>query len=301
MNLTIAYTTARQEPMAEWFDESLQLQLGELKPKVIAVTHQIIRFPHDDPTESVFDAVIHPKPCVWSGPYRLTKHDYWSQSSYLNTSICHAPDGYIACVDDLSVLMPGWLRAVRDAMDGGYIACGAFKKVKHLIVEDGIVKDWTDYPQGEDSRWKMGVDGVAIKCPPNWFFGCSWAAPVEALLRVNGFPEACDGMGYQDAIAGQVIARHGYQFKYDRRMLTLEDEDRHHNQPAMLRIDPGKSPNDKSHALLKRYEGAKWFDNDFGPFKDLRALRKHILAGGQFPVVGRPTHDWFTHQPLSEM
>ena len=43
------------------------------------------------------------------------------------------------------------------------------------------------------------------------------------------------------------------------------------------------------------------FENDFGePFgQDLRALRKHVLAGGDFPVRKNPTSEWWTKLPLS--
>lgn len=159
-----------------------------------------------------------------------------------------------------------------------------------------------EYDAGKDTRWAGGDDNHAVTCPPQWFFGCSFAAPVEAFLKVNGFPEECDGMGYQDCITGVAISKHGYDFRYDRRMLTLEDEDLHHNQPSMMRVDPGVSPNDKSHAILDKYKDRNTFENDFGGgFKNIRDLREHVLKNKTFPIRKTPTHDWFSGQPLNEM
>src|SRR6185312_8838914 len=110
---------------------------------------------------------------------------------------------YIAYADDLSVLMPGWLNAVREAMAGGYIAFGAYKKVKHLIVEDGIVVSCEEHQGGIDSRWPKGADHP-IPCDGEWLYGCSLAGPLEAFLTINGWDENCDacGIGSEDTMCG---------------------------------------------------------------------------------------------------
>lgn len=317
--LTIAYMTCRKQPHMRWFFESLALQVPpEQNVNVLKVDfHAEKKFEQQyrlDNGSCITLQITPPKPCVWQGAHRLTQRDYFAAANARNTAICYAPDGWIAFVDDLSVLMPGWLNAVREAMAKNYIVCGAFRKVNKLVVDAGAVKSFEDHAPGHDSRWKHGDDTKAVPCPPNWLFGCSFAAPVNALLKVNGLFEDCDsgGLGMEDCSLGMALVETGHKLRYDRRMFTLEAEELHHVDVPMLRKDkdrgkvieiaPGVThPAEKGHALVKRFTGLKWFPNDFGPFPDLAALRQHILAGGNFPVVNRPTVDWYDGQPLSEM
>ncbi len=313
MYLTIAYMTCRKEPKFNWFYDSLMRQYEKALQEVRVV---VVDFHRN--SRLWFNAskaqFVPPKPCVWQGPHRLTKNDYFAAANARNTAICYAQDGFIAFVDDLSVLMPGWLNAVREAMAKNYIVCGAFRKVNKLVVENGHVVSFEDHPSGHDSRWKSGDDTKAVPCHPNWLFGCSFAAPVNALLKVNGLFEDCDsgGVGMEDCSLGMALAATGHKLKYDRRMFTLESEELHHLDTPMLRKDkdrgkvvevsPGVThPAEKGHALVKRFTGATWFKNDFGPFPDLAALRQHVLAGGAFPIVNRPTVDWYDGQKLEEM
>lgn len=296
-HLTIAYVTSRLEPHLDWFLLSLSRQLTN----ILQAPHRIVivDFHHANRADQFSNDFIHvpPKPCVWQGPHRLTQRDFFAAANARNTALCYAPNGWIAFVDDLSVLMPGWLMAVREAMANHYIACGAFRKVNKLVVENGLVKSWEPHIDGEDHRWKSGDDKKAVACPTEWMFGCSLAAPVEAFLEINGYPELCDGMGYEDSITGILIGKHGYQFKYDRRMLTYESEELHHTGYAMLRLDPGTSPNDKSHAMLNVLRPQKTSLNDF----DIRGMRLNVLSGAKFPIPKRPTVEWFTKTPLKDL
>ncbi len=299
--------------MMHWFLDSLRLQQQtnqDLQVKLVIVDFHFNKETHVD--QSL--VWVHPKPCVWQGPHKLTQHNYFAAANARNTAICYALDGFVAFCDDLSVLMPGWLNAVREAMANNYIVCGAFRKVNKLVVENGEVKSFDDHPAGHDSRWKSGDDTKAVKCHPNWLFGCSVAAPVNAFLKINGWPELCDstGIGMEDCHTGIALANTGHKLRYDRRMFTLESEELHHVDTPMLRMDknrgkvveisPGVThPDEKGHAVVRLLSGASRFDNDFGPFPDLAALRQHVLAGGAFPIVNRPTVDFYDQQPLSEL
>jgi hypothetical protein len=329
--LTIAYITARQEPRIEWFMDSLARQSHDALANVLIIDSHPER-----PLKNV--RVVQPKPCVWQGPHKLTAVDFFSASNARNTAICLCKTEWIAMVDDLSVLMPGWLDHALEATEHeNTITCGAFRKVKGLEVEDGLVKKFTHYEEGLDWRLKLHRKTVSYRCPPEWFFGCSFVAPLEALLQVNGYPELlCDGMGYEDTIMGLMLGKNvfptrvgmvracssgsilkwpphprgdsppGIQFRFDPEMVTWESEDDHHNQPSMLRIDPGISPNDKSHAVRKMSalnQGS--FHQTFGrgssaEAQHIRSLRASILRGEPFPVPTGPTHEWFTGMPLSE-
>lgn len=253
---------------------------------------------------------VSPKPNVWNGPHRLTKQDWFAAANQRNTALCLAPDGWIAYVDDLSVLLPGWLSRVRKAMAENYIVCGSYKKVKELVVENGEVKSFKEYPAGVDNRLKHVND--VVPCGGNWMYGCSLAAPVDALLDINGFGEICDGLGFEDCCTGIVMKNAGYEMRYDPQMMTYESEELHHVEPPFRKEDwhfedgkpvvGGNGGTDKSHSALNIARQSTRFEYDVGGgFKDLRELRAHVLAGGEFPIRKTPEHCWYTKIPLKDL
>lgn len=313
MSLTICYVTSRKDCKFEWFAQSLWREAGgrfiDLQVIVVDFYAQVLPW-HNWTAQDVQDrrdqfarmmqaplVHVNPKPTVWSGPHRLTTQDYFAAANTRNTGIALASSDHIAFCDDLSVLKPGWLSAVRHAIAGNYICCGAYRKVVNLKVENGNIISFDDYKLGHDYRWLGGNDSKAMKCPPQWFCGCSLVAPMEAFLKINGYPESSDSLGYEDCITGQLISRHGYDFRYDRRMMTYESEPDHHFGYIMKREDPGESPNDMSHALLAMLASSNHSGNNY----DLRELRQKVLAGEAFPVSKIPEHRWFDGKPLREL
>lgn len=298
--LTVCYQTCRRESKIEWFLDSLRRECaGDLDAvKLVVVDFYANERSHAGLCWDGPAVHVPPKPNVWQGPHRLTKEDYFAAANSRNTGLCHAPDGWIVYVDDLSVLMPGWLRCVRDAMHGHYIVFGSYKKVRNLVVRGGVAVSYDEFHGGIDSRWPQGADGP-VPCAGDWLYGCSFAAPVEALLTIGGLPEICDGLGFEDVITGIALQNAGYSFKYDRRMLTLESYEHHGHEKPFKRIDKGKSPNDKSHAVLNLARSSRHFQN-YHP-GGIRALREMVLAGEPFPICQIPAHDWYDGQPLSEL
>lgn len=295
--LTIAYMTSRKNPRFEWFFGSLKRELAttSMQTKIVVVDRH---YPRLLPTDFTITHVP-PKPNVWMGEYRLTSTDYFAASNARNTAILLAPDGWIAFIDDLSVIMPGWLKAVREAMEGRYVAAGAYQKVEDLkVTPDGGVL-YTEVQRGIDSRWHYGDKPINI--PGSQLFGCSMACPVEWLLEINGFDEDCDSVGGEDYALGMMLQQAGRPIKYCRKMLTLEDDLAHGEEVPMIRIDKGKSPNDKSHAMLHMIQGGRrTAPNYFGP-GGIRAVRERVLSGEQFPVTRVPDRDWYDSQPLRDM
>ena len=299
-HLTVCYITNRRFPCVQWFIDSLRREMetdaDRDKIKII-----VVDFYHDEHPDSLPAHVLHvpPKPCVWNGPHRLTTKDYFAASNARNTGICLAPDGWIAYVDDLSVLLPGWLACVRQAMREGYMVCGAYRKVYGLEVTDGVVQSFVDYKQGHDSRWHGGSDKEAVKHGAGILFGCSLAGPVETFLAVNGWEEKCDGMGHEDVVMGTVLTKRGVEMRYDRRMMTYEAEELHHTGTPMVRVDKKMVRyKDASHAILD--EAAKG-DGRSKNALDIRALRARVLAGEPFPIPTEPTKHWPDGQYLSTM
>jgi hypothetical protein len=306
MKLSIAHLTNRKVSKREWFLDSLAHQVHEfpdLEIQVICIDFHLKEMVREEGV--VFSP---PMPCIWQGPHRVTKRDYFAASTARNTAICLAEGEWIACVDDLSVLMPGWLAAVKRAIDGNYIALGAYKKVKNLVVHDGVMVSHDDYPAGVDSRWPMGKPDDVVPAAGSWLFGCSFAAPVEAFLQINGFDTDLDSMGGEDYIAGMMLEHAKYPFRYDRRMLTLESEELHFVGevfPRLTKMRTGNSPFhhfDASYAMIDYVQsgGRKVAPNYYGP-GGIRALRERVLAGEPFPIPQIPQHHWPDGQPICEM
>jgi hypothetical protein len=301
-HLTIAYCTSRKDSKIGWFFDSLksQIQNGDrITVVVVDINFDEYTFPYAMGESILGVKTVPPKPCVWQGKHRLTNENWFAAANSRNTALCLAPDGYIAYVDDLSVLLPGWLDRVRAAMAGNYIACGTYRKVKDLVVENGEVKSFTEYPGGMDSRWRFASSDLH-PCEGGWLFGCSCAMPVEALLTIGGWTEFADGLGSEDYLTGLTMQNAGYKFFYDKKMMTYESEELHFVDAPMKKTDKGKSPDDKSHRALNIVlSGQSYFDNYYDG--GMRALRAKVLAGEPFPVLNNPQHDWFDSQPISEM
>lgn len=305
--LTFAYTTCRQHPQLTWFMDSLKLQLQahpELEYRIVVVDFW------SDQRAWAYPEIIFTKPMpnVWNGHHRLTKENWFNASASRNAALCHAPDGYIVYVDDLSVLLPGWLDAVLQAKD--YIACGAYKKVRNLVVDNGIITSFLPWPPGEDNRLKHVKEDVT-NCGGNWAYGCSLAGPVEAFLSVNGWPnDLCGGLGFEDVLMGIVMANAGWSLKYDRRMMTYESDELHSVEPSFRREDwhmengvavfGGNGGDDKSHRALHIAQSSKSFANSFGD-GGIREIRRKVLAGEPFPVIQVPDREWYSGKLLSEL
>lgn len=312
-HLTVAYCTSRKNPHVEWFAQSLALQIKDDDNVSVVIVDRHADKRYTPATVQFWTRKVEPllmknlkvlcvppKPCVWQGSCRLTKEDWFAASNSRNTALCLAEDGWIAYVDDLSVLMPHWLESVNEAMEKHYMVAGAYKKVLNLTVEQGLVKSFTEYPKGVDSRWNKGNDSSSVPISGRELFGCSCAMPVDDLLTINGWPEYCDGLGSEDYICGLVLNNAGFGFRYDRRMLTYESEESHWEEPRLRATDKGKSPNDKSHAALRMAEGMKYFDNYFGN-GGIRKLRDEVLSGEPFRDIGVPDRDWYDGQLICEM
>lgn len=307
-NLTISYITNRIDPRIEWFFSSLSIQGGNEIPVNVIDFHADSQDRRHEVAELAkrwnINLIQHqtPMPNVWQGKHRLTKDNYFAASTASNTAIALCPTEWIAFVDDLSVLRPHWLTCVKEATSRSEITCGSYMKVLELEVKKGEVTGYKFHQAGEDHRAKMVGWGRVVPCNGSWFFGCSFVAPVEYLLDINGFDTGCDSMGYQDTLAGMMLEARGKKFVYDSRMVTFESEELH-GQPGNVfhRWDPGVSPNDKSHKMIDLIKtGRHRAPNEYGP-PGLRGLRDHVLSGHPFPVIQIPEHEWFTGTPLKEL
>lgn len=288
-SLTIAYITSRDEPMLDWFVNSLERQSGFRREiDVIVVQSKStapLRFWHRH---------VDVKPTVWQGKFQVPKDSWWGAANARNTAICLCRTKWLACVDDRCVLMPGWIEAIKRAMEGDYAVCGAYEKRTGVTVDNGVIMN-AGIVIGEDTREKH-TGAQFIDAPGEWMFGCNFALPLEWALAVNGFDENCDSLGMEDCIFGLMLANNGFKIKYDPAMKIIEDRTPEHCGPVMKRTDKGVSPNDKSHALLHKLRGLKSATHPI----NLREIRRIVLAANPFPNPWGPEVDWYDGQPVKD-
>jgi len=314
--ITIAYMTNRKNPRIRWFFDSLHRECGDdysgIKLVVVDFyaqkghkwgTTQIVNRKAEFKKMAHCDIVhVPPKPTVWQGPHRLTNQDWFAASNARNTALCYAEGEYLVCVDDLSVLLPGWLNWLNFAIERKWIACGAYKKMLNLDVRVGEITNAEEYPEGVDSRLSHFNNKAPTRVTGNSAFGCSFGAPIEALLKINGWDEDNDSMAGEDYCCGMMLEQQGYMLYYVPGMMTYESEEAHHEETPFKRvIKPYQGSVDASHRMLNWVkEGRRPKGHNYDGF-DLRELRERILAGENFPVTQVPEHDWRDGQPLSEM
>lgn len=293
--LTIIYVTARKSSCVEWFLDSYQRQSVRQTSALIVVDtygstkHAVLSTKHNC---FISKSVVKPKPTIWQGEHRITKEDWWAKSNALNTGIALCETPWIAFVDDRCVLSPNWLGCVQEAMAGNYAVCGSYEKHYELAVENGAVLGSKQNAGGDDRLFKNYPQRTQ-----HWYGG-SGALPLEWCLKVNGFSEdICDSLGMEDVMFGQTLVHSGFDMRYDARMKIVEDRTPGQIDGALKRADKGVSPVDKSHKIVELFKGKKTSMNSY----DLRALRKRVLAGADFPPPTALKYDWYDQKPVSEM
>lgn len=314
MKLTIGYITARLDPKFERFADSLDNEL--LATPTLARSDIEVRMVdfhgwYDKDRAEMFNALVRgrfpffhhtPKPTVWQGPHRRTPVDFFAAANSRNTMFVYAKAPHIAFVDDLSVLLPGWLSAHLHAADYEYVLCGMTSKYREMIVKKGVIMAHTAHPPGSDSRIRQIYKDGAIPCSGAWLYGGTFSVPLEAALRVNGQDEQCDSIGGEDYDFGIRLERAGFPIRANRSCMTVEDEDLHHDGMPMFRLNKpvqehGPYSSDKMLHELQTSTRSWTQGNSFS----LRALRERVTQGGDLPSPDGPTRHWVDGQPLSEV
>lgn len=303
---SICFISCRKNNCIRWFIDSLHRELG---PDFGGAEIIVIDFYHELHAEEQLHLASltkrykwsPPKPNVYQGESRLTRENWWANSSARNSAIALASGEWIVFLDDRSVILPGWAQSVKEAVAGNYIVAGIYEKVHNLIIQDGAVVSFEVKADGQDSRLPY-TNGDVTVCGGEWLFGCNFAMPIEWALEVNGFDEDCDSLSFEDCIFGLMLQKQGRPIRLDKRMKILEDRTPDVLEPPFKRQDKGVSPNDKSHAILNMvlHHGRHKAPNYF-PEGGLRALREKILSGEPFPQQQIPTSDWFDGQLISEL
>jgi hypothetical protein len=320
MMLTIAYLTFRLRPRFEWFASSLDREFRSM-PDVSRDSVQIVvvdgRLWYDERHRhlGMLDACagrfpfehVPPKPCRWQGPSRLTSRDFFAAANARNTALMHAKGDHVCFVDDLSVLLPGWLKAHVHAAQHGYVLAGTTCKNKNIVVSGaGEILSYDIYAPGQDTRLKLVTGDDVMNCPGEWLYGGTFSVPMAAALNVNGQDEIHDSIGGEDYDFGIRLARAGVAICISRSCGTMEDEDGHHAEMPMVRLDkpwPGSDGPYSSNYLLNRLHREQSRTWTIGNEFSLREMRASVASGQGYPVVspeGRHQH-WVDGQLLAEL
>lgn len=298
-SLTVIMTTSRQHGESDWILPELERQLldGERFDFIKVDGTMSTQVETTDLSTAKYEryafTAVGAKPTIWQGQQRITSQDWWAKSNSLNTGIALCRTEWVALLDDRCVLTPGWLQAIREAMDKDYAVCGAYEKRRGMQVEDGKITVEGEVI-GRDGREGSGKRG----CGPGWWFGCTGALPLEWVLKVNGWPEDyADGLSFEDVLFGHLLDNNGFPIVFDPTLKIIEDRSPEMLGDPMRRTDKGISPNDKSHAVLEIFKKAKTSGNSY----DLRKLRNDILSGGTFPMPTASHTDWYDQQPIKDM
>jgi hypothetical protein len=316
VKLTIAYLTFRLRPRFEWFCSSLAREFRStpgVPPDEVQVVVIDGRLWYDSQRgEELVKAAAGriafehhpPKPSPWQGPSRQTQRDYFCAASVRNTAFAYSKAPHIAFVDDLSVLLPGWLEAHLKAARDGHVLAGTTCKNRSIVVsDDGTIVSYDTFPPGQDGRIKLvAQDGQA--CTGQWLYGGTFSVPLAYALAVNGQDEVHDTIGGEDYDFGIRLERAGAAIKISKSCGTFEDEDGHHSEASVIRLDkpwPGPdgpySSNFLLNKLLREKERFWTVGNDY----KLRDVHEHMPAGLGFPKVASDLKHWVDSQLLSEM
>lgn len=325
--LTIAYITARQNPRFEWFVWSLRREMRSM-PDVDHSTMQVIvidgKLPrgagdaHFKRSHAFTDAwcvdgvlelpvrlgFISPKPCAWQGEFRQTSKDYFAAGNARNTALIMANNPHVVFVDDLSALLPGWLKAHYHAAETRKVLAGSTCKNKGVsVTPEGDVAFAQFHAPGQDGRLKL-TQAEWSRCSGQWLYGGTFSVPLELALDVNGVDEINDSIGGEDYDFGLRLERAGGEVWFCRTCATIEDEDAHHAEAPMVRLDKpwagpdGPYSSNKLLNTLMRDSGIiRARGNDF----NLRVVREEVRKGGEWPRPPANMRHWVDNQLLSEM
>ena len=280
MKITIGFITARDEPQLHWLIGGLAEQAKKSDEFELIVVDALGR-----PAAAIGYVPIRaitkivetrPKPTIWQGPHRITEHDFFANANARNTALALCTTDYICFVDDRCRIDRKWLDEVRRGeKKRESVLCGPCDKHE----DSGHV---LDHRRQISPRGKKGCSG-------GWCFGANHALPLEWALDVNGFEEGCDPVGLEDCTFGHMLENAGRRIDFVAEMSLQQDRKGFSHPFGFPRHDKGQSPNDKSHALQKRFYGRT--RTEFTP--DLRAMRQQISQGQPFPLPNINHRDWY--------
>ena len=317
--ISIVTCTGRTEPLWPELIDSLVISMAKCPHPAELI---VVDMKADEPGRraKLDDAVkgrisyrhVLPKPDPWQGRFRKTTRDYSNHNCARNTGIALARGGYIALVDDCSVVDPDWIsHHYRAALQGCAVA-GAFKTYNTAAIETGVIVSG-DLTSGQDHRIEHSGP-IAKLCGGGWFFGLNSGAPMKYALAVNGYDEMFGGQaGGDDLDFGLRIERAGCKIYFMPdcmiyQILATHEMICNHNSWGAKQLATQKELTLRGNQV--RYANEMLIQNLFDDAKrtlpvgnnfDLKKMREHALLTGEFPPVRDLELDWRDGQPLKDM
>lgn len=123
-----------------------------------------------------------------------------------NTGLIHAEGDLIIFIDDFSYIKPKYLEKVWDVYRNKH-------KTSHIGPVMRLEHREPPYTDNIDSHI-IGKDPRRKKCPClcGWFFTSNASAPLESIIKVNGFWEIADLTREEDVLMGLSLDRVGRKF-----------------------------------------------------------------------------------------
>jgi hypothetical protein len=319
--ISVVYVTHRLEPRFEWFADALAAQLDGEDLEVILVDglHSAERGERFARAANGRFPLRHvpAKPTPYNGPHRATLHEYFAPASARNTGIVYAQRPFVVFVDDLSLPMAGWWQAAARAARSGYVVAGAYQKHCEMSVLDGLLRSSRLDGEGLDSRWQVGSDEDTVAIGGGALYGCSFGAPRELLLDLNGLDELCDAIAGEDCQLGCRVEHAEVPIYYDRRMLTIESVEDHAQGPVLERLNPAAHPaiymaRLREFGVEERWRPGAW-DSQHMIFDLVHGQRSTASIGNccelrtldpgdlEATAASFPRHHWFDQRPLAEL
>lgn len=249
-------------------------------------------------------------PNIYQGPFRLTTKDWFYAGVARNTGVITARHPYIMFCDDLALPCQQWLSQVRHAAEHKYLCAGMYAKRLKMVVANGLMVSSEDHPGGVDSRMPHGLDTGIVPWSGAGVYGCSFGAPLENLLQVDGCGLEVAAQGSDDYCLGIRLERTGLKVFLNKNCFTTESEEAHHTEPSL----PRESKNVPADRLPVGYQGSTMSDhvhlNRLRREDDrilplyplgLRAIRDEFLQTGMVPIPTGPLEDWRDGSELSAL
>lgn len=299
MKLSVGYITSREQCEIDWLLDSLLPQVQSDDEIEVLMIDGLSKYSFR--SDFTRYSLVPAKPNIFSGKYRLTKENWWSKSSSINTFLCVAKYPNILLLDDRCVVMPRFLETIKT--NQGIILAGAYEKRQHMTVEKGVIKNGgiIQAVDGRQAYVESNKIPIPFHCGGEWLFGCCLSLPLEFALAINGWPERCDSLSFEDVIAGLLFKNNNFPMKFDPRAKMVEDRTPEKLGTPMRRESKERHPNDtsdKAHTTLRWVATATLSDNDY----DIKELRAKIQAGGEFPLPdpNKTYVDWFDGQLIRD-
>lgn len=261
-NLTICIVTCRQNPQLDWVFNSPQVEGASL----LAVSSMISTV-HTDTFNGRTCKIVPPKTPYFS-KHQINKS--WTKSASLNTALCYCQTEWILFLDDRSILVAGFIDAVKCAMAGNYVMAGSYEKRTGIVFSNGAITKSGSVIE-TDQRPEQCNGQNPVKAPGIWLYGCVTLLPLEWALNVNGWSETwTNGIGFEDAIMGLTLERNNYPIYYDQRAKVIQDRTPGKCEPTMKKYPTPKRVKDP-------FAEAKLSTRSANPY-DIRQLRNEVQS-----------------------